>query len=317
VNVQGNAARGHEAGLAISDPATILITGAKSRVDLIAEARVSVFLSDAREDAVRVRQPTYYDEEGDVAAINGVDTGANEVRVTVPVAEIEGVADKPLIVNFTGNPATGYRLLGVSVEPNSLLVTGAPTVLQDLRSLSTEEIDISGLNESLTQRVTLDLPSGVVLDEVQPIVVTVEIEPILTSDVVRVVPEVRALTEGYTATLELEEVTVFLFGPLPALESTTADDLSVTLDLLDLEPGTHVVEPIVNIAVSNIEVRSVQPEVVTVVVSDTLQVTPEVGEEALGATETPVINEPPSVTATPLATPTFVPTVIPTATPQP
>lgn len=298
VKVQGNAARGHEPGAPVSDPPTIQITGAERQVNRIDEARINIFLDDARADVVRVRQATYYGSDSEVISIGNLDASVSQVRVTVPIAEIEGVAEKPVIVNWAGNPATGYRLLGVSVEPNSLLVTGAPTVLQELRSISTEEIDISGLNESITQRVTLDLPEGVVLDEVQPVLITVEVEPILTSDVIRARLEVRALTEGYTATLQTEEVSVFLFGPLPILESITADDVNVTLDLLELEPGSYTLEPIVSVAVSNIEFRSVQPQLINVLIEGPAD-EEETGEDG-EATGTPDAT---STTLTPAATP--------------
>ena len=208
------------------------------------------------------------------------------------------MADKPITVDWSGMPATGYRLLNVSVEPNSLLVTGPPTVLEDIRSISTEPIDISGLNQSFTQQVSLDFSEGVTPDEVQPVIVTIEIEPIITIDVVRRVPEIRALPDGLEAIVEPEELTIFLFGPLPALESLTEEDIDVTLDLLDFAPGEHAVKPIVSVSAGEVEIRSTDPEFMNVTIVD--RSTDNEGSAG---------NRTPTPTPAPVGTP--VPTAIP------
>lgn len=272
VRIRGEAARGHTANVAVSDPPTIMLTGPASAVNQIQDALVTVFLDGAREDVVRVFRPIFYDAQGAVSSVRGLQLSTEEVTVTVPIEEVENVADKAINVDWSGEPATGYRLLNVTVEPSSVLVSGPPALLQDIRVINTEPIDISGLNASFTQRVTLVLPDGIQREEVQPVVVEFDIEPILTTSVVRRTPEVRALAEGLTATLEPEQVTVFLFGPLPVLDSIIETDVSVTVDLLDLDVGTHSVEPIVTVLANGVEVRSFQPEFVTVTISETADV---------------------------------------------
>ena len=60
------------------------------------------------------------------------------------------------------------------------------------------------------------------------------------------------MAEGLEAILDPEEVRVFLFGPLPALESLSEEDVRVTLDLLNLEIGTYNLEPLVSISVNDV-----------------------------------------------------------------
>jgi hypothetical protein len=122
--------------------------------------------------------------------------------------------------------------------------------------------------------------------DVQPIIVTVEIEPILTSDVVRRLVEVRALGEGLEAIVDPEQVRVFLFGPLSVLDSLAEDDIRVTVDLLNLITGTYVLEPFVSVSAEEIEVRSTQPAVVTVIITRVVTVTKVItGTESLTETE--------------------------------
>lgn len=269
IQLRGDVARGHTMGEASSDPPSILVSGPASRVNQLLDANVSIFLDSPREDFVQVRRPIFHNRDGRVASLSGLTLSTEEVLVTIPVREVEGVAEKAIIVNWSGSLAAGYRLLNVTVEPNSQLVSGAPAVLAAVRNISTEAIDISGLDESFTLPVALNLPEGVQLEEVQPVVVSFEIEPIYGTTVIRRIPELRALGEGLTAVVEPEQVAVTLFGPLPLLDSIVDDDVTITLDLLNLITGTYAIEPLVTVLASGVEVRSYQPEFVTVVISPT------------------------------------------------
>ena len=264
VSVRGEVARGYEQGEIVIDPQTILVTGPQDEVNRLASARATIFLESARDDFNGVRTLTWLGPNQEAVALGDLETSTNEVAVSVEVRQTEGVKVVPVIADWTGTPPNGYRLLAIDVEPQTALISGSPSLLEQTQSIETEKIDISGAIESFEQRVALSLPAGIQLDEVQPVVMSIEIEPILTSDVVRKQVEVRALGEGLTVTLQTEEVTVFLFGPLPVLNSVTPDDVSVTLDLLDQGPGTHSIVPVVTVTAADVEFRSVQPEFITV-----------------------------------------------------
>lgn len=284
VQVRGDVARGHRQGDTRVEPTVVQITGPSPRVSELAEGRVTIFVDNVREDVTEERPPTFYDNDGNVATVVGLTVTPAEVVVIIPVIELAGFAEKPITVNWVGEPAPGYRLLDVKAEPTSVQVTGAPADLEGLR-IQTEPVDISGLDESETIQVSLDLPEGIGLVEVQPIVVTVEIEPILTSDVVRRPVEIRALGEGLEAVVEPEQVRVFLFGPLPVLDSLADDDIRVTVDLLNYVTGTHVVEPFVSVDAEGVEIRSTQPAIVTVFITSAITSTEEVtGTETLTET---------------------------------
>jgi YbbR domain-containing protein len=272
VDVVGNVARGHRRDSPLVEPEVIRVTGPQSRVNQLAEARIIISLDNARQTVEVSRRPLFYDLQGLVTGVGNLTLSNDLVNVTIPIRELAGFAEKPITADWTGVPAEGYRLLNVSVQPNSILVTGAPAVLEELRALRTEPIDISGLTASFTQQLPLVLPDGVFLDEVQPVFVTVEIEPILTSAVLSVSPEIRGLGRGLTYTVDPPEVRLFLFGPLPVLDSIDERDVRVTLDLLNLGPGNHNLEPIVDVFANDVEVRSIQPLMLTVTITDVLDI---------------------------------------------
>ncbi len=274
LQIRGEVARGHRIGEVVVEPDVIQVTGPAERVNQLSESRVTVFVDDDREDIIEQRQPTFFDVDGNVASVVGLTVVPSEVEVVLPIVQMAGFAEKPITVRWDGEPASGYRLMDVTVDPVSVQVTGLPALLEGLR-VQTDAIDITGLNETQTLSTGLKLPEGISMIDVQPVFVTVVIEPIFSSDIVQRPVELRALEEGFEAIVDPEEVRVFLYGPLPILDTMTEEDVRVTVDLFGLITGTHVLEPFVSLVVEGIEVRSTQPPAVTVILSASITVTEE------------------------------------------
>lgn len=270
LDIRGEVARGHAQGDPLVEPSVITISGPASLVEQLDFALATVFLNDALETTIGEHRPIFYDEQGRVASTANMNLSTEQVQVTIPVIESDGFADKLITVDWVGYPAPGYRMLSVTMEPPSVLVKGLPARLNALTRLQTEPIDITGLTSSFTQQATLDLPSGVSLDQDQEIFVTIEIEPILSTDTREREVEILGLSEGMEASLEPEQVRVVLFGPLPVLDTLAADDVRVTVDLFDLISGTHRIQPGVDLPERGIEVRSIRPETIRVTITQTI-----------------------------------------------
>ena len=73
--------------------------------------------------------------------------------------------------------------------------------------------------------------------------VRVTVEPIQSSLTVELTPELQGLGPGLTATVSPETVEFILSGPLPLLEAMEDGDARLVLDLFQLSPGVHQVEP--------------------------------------------------------------------------
>lgn len=271
LDVRGSVARGHTQGAPLVDPEVITVVGTEAQVDRLDSARVTVFLNSVSETVVTSPVPIFYDRQGRVASTSGLKSVSDEeVQVTIPVQESADFAEKFIEVNWQGAPADGYRLLSINVEPPSVLVRGLPTRLNEITQISTESIDITGLTETFSQTVTLDLPEGITLDEVQVVSVTVEIEPILTTGVYNRPVEILGLGRSYTSTVEPQEVRVVLFGPLPVLDTLPEDEVRVTVDAFGLITGTYSLEPNVDLPDRGIELRSIQPSLITVNITATI-----------------------------------------------
>jgi YbbR domain-containing protein len=236
-------------------------------------ALVTVFLNSPKETNIGNHRPVFYDAQGRVASIVDLELDTQDVQVTIPIEQSAGFAEKPITVDWTGIPAFGHRLLDVTVDPTSVLVEGAPEAVDAINLLQTETIDITGLTESFVQQTTIALPDGISLDQNQEIFVSINIEPILSSDTRLREVEILGLDEDLEATLDPDQVGVVLFGPLPVLNSLVAEDVRVTVDLFELESGRYSIEPTVDLPDRGIEVRSVRPSAISIFITKTLTTT--------------------------------------------
>jgi YbbR domain-containing protein len=75
------------------------------------------------------------------------------------------------------------------------------------------------------------------------------------------------LGEGLEAQPAPDTVDIILTGPLPLLEKLTANDIRISLDVTDLEKGTYQIVPLVEILITEIEIQSIFPGTVEVVIT--------------------------------------------------
>lgn len=273
LEIRGTVARGHTYEEPLVDPRHITVIGTASEVEPLEFARVTVFLSNDRQTKVESPQPIFYDRQGRVASVSNLELSQEQVQVTIPINEAADFKEVPITVDWEGVPAPGYRLLSINVDPPSVLVTGRPTQIQQLNRVQTERIDITGLTETFIQQVALTLPDGIALDEVSEVFVTVEIEPIYNTFTYNRAVELQGLATELEATVAPEEVRIVLYGPLPVLETLLDEEVRVAVDLFGLDVGTYNLEPDVNFPDRGIELRSIQPSLVTVNITPTITTT--------------------------------------------
>lgn len=291
LDLRGVVARGHTQGEPLLEPANITVTGPASVVETLDFARVTFFLNNDRTTVSNSPQPIFYDKQGLVVSVRDLELSDELVKVTIPINESAGFAEKPVTVDWVGEPADGYRLLNVSVDPSSVLVQGRPTQLSLLTRLKTEPIDITGLTASVTQQVSLELPNGITVDQNQPIYVTVEIGPILTTSSYKRAVNLQGLSPGLEATALTTEVQVVLYGPVATLNAIQDDEVRVSVDLFGLVPGRYTLQPKVDFPDRGIEFRSLQPSTVTIAITNTVTPTVTGTETAVPlATPKPVVT---------------------------
>jgi len=262
VQIEGEPALGYILQTAVVTPNQVTVRGPSPYVALATEVVASISVEDAEADLERDVRVQPYDSEGQ--SVPYVTLLPDAVNVRVPIQLSVYYRSLGVKAVLTGTFASGYRITNILVDPPRVTVFGNPSVIAALPGfIETKPIDVEGAQYDVVVRPALNIPQGIsmVMDE-RPLV-SVIIEPIQSSLTRVVTPTVQGLSPGLTATISPGTVEVILSGPLPLLESLTDDNVRVVLNLLDLEPSTHQLEPQV-IVPDDVVAQSINPATVQV-----------------------------------------------------
>jgi len=202
-----------------------------------------------------------------------------------------------------GLPSPNYRLTGVNVEPQTIVLSGSPSALREVPGfVETTPLDIEGATDDVRESLPLILPENVSSLQVS-VQVTVGVAPLESSLTVTRHPVIQGAGDDMRITVSLEEVEVIVSGPLPRLELLGPEEVRVLLDLTGLLPGSHLVEPTVVVPEGIVE-QGVIPEAIEVLIESLITPTATATPEPVETPGTPVPAEAtteaePESTATP------------------
>lgn len=248
-------------------PNRTILLGPVSLVDRVAAVRAEVNVTDRRDNLDLQVQLTPLDAEGNPIQGLELEPAVATVRVTIEPRERFRLVS--VVPNLEGEEAladAGYRLTDVSVTPEVVTVFSSdPEALESLPGfVLTLPLDLTGATGDLERRLSLDLPPEISPVENQGVLVQVRISPVEGTITVTRPIEVRGLAEGLFAQLSPASVEIILTGPLPTLNTLRTEDVRVIVDLLDLEVGTHQVQPQVIIAPTDVEHEPVFPSTIEI-----------------------------------------------------
>jgi YbbR domain-containing protein len=261
------APEGIEVGVPQVVPSEVTVRGASSRVAAVRSvlARVSIDASalnvDRDVDLVAV------DEQGN--EVPNVVLEPERARVRITVARLLATRTLPVVPQVVGDPAEGYRIDSIDVEPVTVTVRGEEAVVMRMELVSTDAIDIGGRQNDLETTVELSLPAQVDASGVADVRVRVTIAPKTGSSTFSVAVVPIGARSDLAYTLATTQVNVTLAGPVGQLAAIDPTQLLATVPVADLGPGRHTVS-INHSAPAGLERVSISPEEVMIVVEDLL-----------------------------------------------
>jgi YbbR domain-containing protein len=268
--ISGQPAIGYQAGIVELNPKEVVISGPESLIQKAEKALAEIRIDGARSNVVLDVTIRIVDNEGKI--LNGITITPEKTIIQVPITQQGGYRDIAVKVVWRGQLARGYRLTNISVFPPAVTVfSGDPTLVNALPGfVETEPLNLNGTSQDIELRLGLNLPAGISVVGEQTVLVQVGIDAIEGSFSFNNMPvTVVGLGDGLSAQIAPETVDIILTGPLPFLEKLTANDILIILDLTDLGIGTHQIEPDVDILIDEIEVQSVFPGTVEVIIRNT------------------------------------------------
>lgn len=271
----GQPAIGYQAGELKLEPREVVVSGPASSVAQAVRARVVVSLAGIRESVDEDYPVEVLDQDN--GAVPHAAARPAVVHVSVPVIRQGGFRDMAVKVVVRGQVQAGYQLDSISVFPpvvtvyssDSDLVSRLPGVVE------TEPVDLNGASSNMNLRAPLALPSGVSVVGQQTVLIQAGISPVQSSiTLAGQKVEIKGMPDGLEAHISPATVDVILSGPIPILETLRPQDVQVVVDVSGLAAGSYQLTPTVQILVSNVDVESVNPGAVEVVLAIKGQATP-------------------------------------------
>ncbi len=274
--VSGQPAVGYQVGDLTVDATSVVLAGPQSVVQQVSKVQVVIDVSGAREGIDQSIPVRALDDTN--APVGDLSIQPNTVHVTLPIDRQGGFRDVAVKVVVHGQVAAGYRLDSISVYPPVVTVYSAnPDLVNNLPGvIETQPIELQAAKDSLSMRVSLNLPSGISVVGQSTVLIQAGISPIQSSlTLAGEKVEVTGLPDGLAAQVSPATVDVILSGPLPILDTLTRQDIHVTVDATGLGAGTYQLTPSVQILASGVTVESLLPGTVELVLTPKATATPK------------------------------------------
>ena len=248
VQTVGSAPEGYYAGAATLDPPTVTISGPKSMVDKIVRAEVVLELNNLPQREGTIRKALAYtllDENNNAIESDLLEVTSESVLLDSVIVEQTMYAMKTLELSQTGliqgTPKEGYEIKKISMTPENITVAGWSSEMAEIDALFTDAtIDVSGLSDSVKQRVRLSSVPELKYVSATYVNVTIEIGPVLKSKSFTNLPiQIEGLEAGYNASMSRVNASVMITAPQNWLNALQSRDIRLVCDASGLAPGTY------------------------------------------------------------------------------
>lgn len=180
------------------------------------------------------------DEEG--KEVTGLALEPERLEVVVPMKTLPPAKMVQVRAQVTGQPAPGYVVADVQVEPSAIKVRGPSDLIQNLSWVNTPPIDVSGRTSDLEIQAQVSLPQWVSSAETRTVTVRIRIGEDTGERTFTAIPvRLRSLSSGLRWTISPADVTVTVSARKDILARVPVNSVEAYVDARDLGEGQHEV----------------------------------------------------------------------------
>jgi len=242
----------------------IIMRGKESRLALLDENYVRAYVDLENSAGGDKRRTVRVDKNQIPQGVSIKEISPRFIDITVEKVEKKYVRVIPVI---THEPPDGYIFEDVQIEPESVLIKGPESLMKNIDSVYTKDININNLTETTVKEVELDIRDGKILPE-NDSVVNVKIiirEQYVVKKVTKneIIP--LNLTENLTTEILGGSATVLLRLPKRIEKEFSADQFILYVDLEGInEPGVHTLPIVFETHRRDVFLIKIEPEAVDV-----------------------------------------------------
>jgi YbbR domain-containing protein len=260
----GSVADGLTVGPPQTEPASVTLRGASSRVNAVSQvvARVSIDASALNVD----REVELVAVDGNGNQVSNVEIDPERARVRIAVARELANRTLPVVPVLSGQPAFGYRVSAITVEPLVVTVSGEAATVGRLDSAPTLPISVDGRTTDLEVSIGLALPQGVSVTGSDQVRVTLTIERDTGTRTVQLAVVLNGTTSDRIYVASATQVEVVLAGPIDLLAAINPTALVAVADVSAITSGTQTVSLAVA-SPAGVDIAAILPDQITVTVT--------------------------------------------------
>lgn len=224
-----------------SNPTVLTVKGPASVVQSIASAYVYSDITGARSSFTAAEQYVLMDSEGNEIPQDMLERSSSSISVSVDVYPTKEIPiDSALDSVISGQPADGYEVQGVSIQPDTLTVAAEQELLDSIDTLLIEPVSVEGANQSFSVRADVSTLSSFKSISADEVYVNVTIaEETVGAWIEDVKVSYANKGDGLTLTAPVSSVRVYVTGPRSAIEELQQTGFAATVDLNGLDAGSY------------------------------------------------------------------------------
>ena len=228
-----------------SNPSIITISGPKSLVEQVTNARAVMDLTDVTTTGTITRAVSFtlLDEDQNEVSYPTLSLSSSSVITSVDIYPQKSVpveTDQAKIL--TGSVPSGYQIDSVEVQPAEIAVAGSQKFLDSLDTVQIYSINVSNMRTTTTKSTRVNRQSDMRSLSTEEVMVTIHIsEKELTRTIEKVSATLKGtVEEGLTAEPDDKSTfSVTVTGPYSQITALERSNITLYADVSGLKAGTH------------------------------------------------------------------------------
>ena len=253
------------------DFATVMVRGPKPVVDLIDSARIQVNLDDQRESIVERLSYTLCDAEGNPVDAAWIETDVDAVSIILPILRVREVELRVEVID--GGGAT-EETSNITLDYPTILVSGHESLIEKLNDpLIIGTVNLAELDRDTNLKFPLVLPEGLNNETgITEVNVSVKFPDLLKKKLKLTNFTPMGIAEGMGVEFITKELEIDIRGPKDLVSKMKVSDVIVTVNFLDVLPGTHKLKAVITFTPTYSSVGVIGTYTVTVTYATTEEI---------------------------------------------
>lgn len=225
------------------DQKTVTITGAVSQVEKVQSVKAAVRQGSVTHDPKTFEcSLTAVDRKG--IKVENIDFSVDTVKVTAQLVKTKKV--KLHVPVIDRNAAAIEKNISV---PKNIVIKGKAEDLANIDTIETQSVDLSDITESATLNLVPILPEGVQVSSVSAGTLNMTVNVVETAqknfNFTEADIDIEGLGEGFDAQIQTQKIKITAEGTKTLIEQLERGEISLAVNLDNLDAGNHQVDLIV------------------------------------------------------------------------